>query len=157
MAKEKKYVVKKHLQSCEHCQNYQQVLLKLKNVSMNDGLIPNPRIRKHIIQRVKEKRATTAVTWKNSWQHVKNIFEYRIPVYQALVGAAFILIIFMMSNKLSSSMFPKSTKEYRFTNVEIPVASQMNVINNLQSFEHQKIGKNVKEDSVMSQYIVPAM
>jgi len=91
---------------------------------------------------------------RNGWQTIRNMLGYRIPVYQALLGAGLILVGFWMINKHSLSIDRKPSKLPNFIQMDTPTSSQMNVIKNLNMIDEQKIGWSVKEDSALTRYFV---
>jgi Tfp pilus assembly pilus retraction ATPase PilT len=106
LTRDENFVVEEHLKSCEHCQTYQQILLNLKNsmqIDAKETLIPDPAIRENILRQMKTLNPQETGFFKVTWQYIRNIFKYRIPVYQALSGLALIALIFLIVNQLSFS------------------------------------------------------
>jgi len=146
-----------HLESCKTCQNYQHTLIKLqKSVQIDeaDNLIPEPAIRKNIAGRIKTNhRGVHEIVLAV----VKSVLEYRIPVYQTLLGIAGIFLIVLAVNRFSL-LQPKETAMQQ-GNLELSELAfeQMNVHNNLQVMDYQKIGININEDTSMTKFIVSSI
>jgi len=152
--------VEKHLKSCDRCQSYQKTLLNLQNsiqIRAEEKLVPDPAIRQNIIQRMKTLEPQEAGFLRSTWQYVRSIFEYRIPVYQTLSGVVLIVLIFLAVNQISFSPDQKPPEPQSLTQIETPVPAQMNVVDNLDIIDKQKIGRNVKEDTTLTRFIVTTM
>ena len=96
--------VKEHLKSCKKCRHYESTLKNLHN-SMQTGksqkLVPNPNIRQTLLSQLKPHKTTRLDIFGNIWQNITRIFEYRIPVYQAVLGLtfAFFSLLYYKSGK----------------------------------------------------------
>ncbi|KPL01284.1 MAG: hypothetical protein AMJ91_00580 [candidate division Zixibacteria bacterium SM23_73_3] len=153
-------LVEEHLESCDRCRSYQKTLSGLQNsmqIDVGDKLTPDTDIRETIIQRMKTVKAQETGIFRSTWQYIRNVFEYRIPVYQPLLGGVLVLLIFFAVRELSFAPDPKSSKLQTFTQVETPILSQMSVIDNLEIIEAQKIGRSVREDTTLTRFIVSTM
>jgi len=150
-------LLEKHLKSCEQCRSYQVTLLNLERsvqIGSENHLVPDTAIRQNIIRKMKAMRHKKVEVLRNGWQTIRNMLGYRIPVYQALLGAGLILVGFWMINKHSLSIDRKPSKLPNFIQMDTPTSSQMNVIKNLNMIDEQKIGWSVKEDSALTRYFV---
>ena len=150
--------VKEHLKSCKKCRHYESTLKNLHN-SMQTGksqkLVPNPNIRQTLLSQLKPHKTTRLDIFGNIWQNITRIFEYRIPVYQAVLGLTFAFLVFFTINQvnhLDSQIFSgdMSTTTVDSTNF-------INVTKTLEMAEQQKIGRNIYEDSLLTRFIVTDM
>jgi hypothetical protein len=153
-------MLQNHLKNCKHCQNYQNQLVfiqKSMSVSQKSQLKPDPAIRQSLMDRmnaVKHKRHRIGDLF---WQRLLNLLEYRIPVYQGLIGLACSLLIFVAIHYFSfSSHYQPNIPQYEMRMADTTFY-QINVIKNLQIIEQQKIGKNVREDSLLTRFVVSSM
>ncbi len=151
--------VNNHINNCLKCQNYLDNLNILKNhmqESPSKDLKPNPRIIKNIIAYKNIKTDFQKIRPYSIWGSVRAIFEYRIPVYQALSGAVVALMLFMY---ISSSVISPGT---RATNNEYPgnqegiTSSELYVLDTLNLTKPER-GQNAKEDSVLISFLVSTM
>jgi hypothetical protein len=153
-------ILQSHLKSCVHCQDYQNQLVSLQSsimISVKSSLQPDPAILQNLMKRMNAFKSPKHRTVDSPWQKLLNILEYRIPVYQGLIGLACSLLIFVAINYFSfSSQHKTGSSEYSI-NVADSSFYQINVIKNLQIIEQQKIGKNVREDSLLTRFIVSSM
>jgi hypothetical protein len=85
------------------------------------------------------------------------MLQYRIPVYQGVIGMAVSLLIFFAVNYFSilTKHYPIASPEFR-ANGEV-TATQLNVINSLEILEQQKKGRSVNEDTLLTRFIVTTM
>lgn len=152
--------VEKHLKSCDRCRSYQKTLLNLQNsiqIRAEEKLVPDPAIRQNIIQRMKTLKPVESGIFAKGWHFIRSVFEYRIPVYQPLAGAVLIMLIFLAGRQLSFSPDQKTPEPHSLTQIETPTPAQMSVIDNLEILKQQKIGRNVKEDTTLTRFIVTTM
>jgi len=160
LVQEENLLVEKHLKSCERCRSYRKTLLGLQNsmqIGAEEKLVPHPAIRQRIIQRMKVQRPERIGIFARGWCYIRNIFEYRIPVYQALSGVILIALIFFAVRQFPSSTDQKPPELQSVAQMETPIPSQMTVIDNLEIIKGQKIGQNVKEDTTLTRFIVSTM
>ena len=90
---------------------------------------------------------------KNIWKAL----DYRIPVYQGIVGLAMIIIIILVIDNLDKyeRVSKTETIDY-FSSEELPF-KQINIFDNLKIIEKQQIGKSVKDDTILTQLMFSAM
>jgi anti-sigma factor RsiW len=160
LSQDENTLAEKHLKSCDRCRGYQKTLLNLQNsmrVGVGEKVTPDPAIRENIIQRMKALRPEKAGTRRTSWQYVRNVFEYPIPVYQVLSGLVLIALIFLVASQISFSPNQEPSEPQSLARIEASLPAQMSVIDNLKIIEQQKIGQNVKEDTTLTRFIVTTM
>jgi hypothetical protein len=153
-------ILQSHLKTCVPCQDYHNQLVSLQSsimISVKSPLQPDPAIHPNLMKRMNAFKSPKHRAVDSPWQKLLNILEYRIPVYQGLIGLACSLLIFVAINYFSfSSQHKTGSSEYSI-NVADSSCYQINVIKNLQIIEQQKIGKNVREDSLLTRFIVSSM
>lgn len=152
--------IKEHLKSCAHCRSYQYTLLNLQNtlqVKPDHKLSPDPNIRRNIIKGMKSIQSQEPGIFSRSWQYIRSILEYRIPVYQALSGAVLILLILFAINQLYFSINWNRIINQEIILLEVTIPDKISAIKNIDLIDQQKIGRNVKEDSLLARFIVPSM
>jgi hypothetical protein len=160
LTQDENLLVEEHLKSCDRCQSYQNALLNLQKsmeIGPEDELAPDPAIRENIIQRMKTLNPVETGIFTKGWQYVRNIFEYRVPVYQALSGLVLIALIYLTVGQLSFSPDRKSSEPQSLAQMETPTPTQMRVVDNLEIIDLQKIGQNVREDTTLTRFIVSTM
>jgi hypothetical protein len=148
-----------HINNCLKCQNYLENLHILKNhmqKSPSKELKPNPRIIKNIIAHKNIKKDFRKIRPNSIWGSIRTIFEYRIPVYQALSGAVVALMLFMyISSNLISPDNRATNIEYSGNQNDI-TSSELYVLDTLNLTKPER-GQNAKEDSVLISFLVPTM
>jgi hypothetical protein len=103
---------------------------------------------------MKIRRAKDTRIFKTTWQYIRAILGYRIPVYQALFSVALILVISLGVKQLPVPTEKKSPEQIGFAQMDESVSSQLNVIESLEIIDKQKIGRTAQEDSSLTQFIV---
>ncbi len=153
-------LVEEHLKSCGHCRSYQNTLLNLKDsirVGTTEKLVPDPAIRENVLQRMRNLQPQEAGILRNAWQYIRSIFEYRIPVYQTLSGVVVIVLIFLATKQITFSPGQQPPEPQSLVRMEMPVPTQMSVVDNLDIIDKQKIGRSAKEDTALTRFIVSTM
>jgi hypothetical protein len=160
LARDEDRLVEEHLKSCGHCRAYQNTLLHLKEsmrVGTGEKLVPDPAIRENILQRMKTLQPQETGILRSTWQYIRSVFEYRVPVYQTLSGLALIALIFLATRQISSSPDQTPPEPRSLVRMEMPVPTEMSVVDNLDIIDKQKIGRNVTEDTTLTRFIVSTM
>ena len=153
-------LVEEHLKSCDHCRSYQITLLNLKDsmqIGSGEKLAPNPAIRENIVQRMKILQPQETGILRSTWQYVRSVFEYRVPVYQTLSGLALIALIFLATKQISFSPDRRPPEPRSLIRLEMPAPTQMSVVDNLDIIDQQKIGRSAREDTALTRFIVSTM
>jgi len=139
--------LKSHLQACEKCLRYQKFLDNLPAVlSVEEvDLAPASQIRKRIVHEIDKKHENAPVNFLN-------FLNCRIPVYQILGAAALLIIMFF---GVTHQNFLSSEEPGGLTAVEKPFLDSLNVMmNSIRYLEKQKLGRNLKGDSLLLQFVV---
>ena len=149
-------LVENHLRSCEQCKKYEYALLKLKNTLAavhQDTLMPDPEIKKNISNRI----AGRTSVLNNIGQFILEIFEYRIPVYQAIGAMAAVIFILVAFNTVATSTDRNIDILGNSVSLKGVVENLNYRLDSLQLIERQRIGISVSEDSILTQFIRPIM
>lgn len=151
--------LQQHLKICIHCQNYGRQLANLHHAMAIDPtghLTPDPAIRTVVMNRLRQRKPEKQGILNSLWQWLSKVLEYRIPVYQGLVGVACGLLIFVLVKYFPNSGrsgWERSQHQFHLADTTV---YQINVIQNLDLIEDQKIGKSVLEDSLLTRFVVTA-
>ncbi|MGB7062983.1 MAG: hypothetical protein WBF13_11610 [Candidatus Zixiibacteriota bacterium] len=152
-------LLEEHLKSCDLCRSYEKTLSHLQD-SMRVGaekLAPDPAIRENIIQRMEALRPEQAGALVRGWHYVRDLLRHRIPVYQPLLGAVLVLLIFVGAKRLTLPAEKKPPDVQSLARTEIVMPTQMGVIDNLEIIKTQKIGRSAGEDTTLARFIVSSM
>ncbi|UCE04558.1 MAG: hypothetical protein JSW07_13120 [bacterium] len=155
-----KSLLQEHVKTCNQCRNYQHQLVNFQNsmtISQKSPLRPDPGIRQTVMDRMNALKPKKYRIFDSLWQRLLHILEYRIPVYQGLIGIACSLLFFVVINYFSFSNQPQSGSSQYHKMMADTTFHQINVIKNLQIIEQQKIGKNVSEDTLLTRFIFSTM
>jgi len=160
LTKEEDRLLHDHLESCDHCRGYLYTLSHLyraAQVRSDSELAPDPTIRQRLVQRMNVVKNRKGGIVHRGRQYMRRFLEYRIPVYQALVGVVLILLVASVLSQLSFSINRREAALYDLSQLEAPVLGDMDVVNNVELIQQHRIGRNVKEDSTLIRYISAAM
>ena len=153
-------LLQNHLKNCVNCREFQNQLVSIQStmkIDQQSQLKPDPAIHRILMKRMNAAKQVKLRRVDSAWQRLMNLLEYRIPVYQGLIGLACSLLIFVAINYFSFSSQQQSVRPDYHVNKADTSFYQVNVIKNLQIIEQQKIGRNVKEDSLLTRFIVSSM
>ena len=148
--------IKKHIENCPSCKAFKISLTNIEKSMQIDTdtiLQPNPEIKETIMFRLQQNSALRKNWVSNFINTTRSIFEYRIPVYQA--GLAMIIIVFLITFGLDFSKSIQDKNELApvyIQNAGIPLNSEY-IIENYPDLENQKVGVNVREDSILIGFI----
>jgi len=152
-------LVEEHLENCSSCRNYQKTLSNLQE-SMKEtleGPVPDPAIRKRVVKRMEALKPEQAGMIARGWRYLGDLLKYRIPVYQPLLGAALILLMFVGIKQLSVPVEEKPAGIQAPVRTEVVTPAQMSVMDNLGIVKAQKIGRSAGEDTTLARFIVSSI
>ncbi len=95
--------LERHLESCIKCRTFGLNLKKIPDsmkVPSEGGLTPDTAVYYRAVEKMKEQNK---IPQKNSipvWQLIVDIFKYRIPAYQVVLGIILVIIIFFSADKI---------------------------------------------------------
>jgi hypothetical protein len=151
-----------HLQQCEACRAFQQVLLNVQQAiqpAAEEILLPNPAIHQNLRSRLRRTKPVRQVPTglREAWNSLLDILKLKIPVYQAVLGAAVIFAGFIGIDKLNARgehvmlqrLLSEQNGKQNFVPLEAP--------HHIARIDSQKIGRSVAEDSLLMKFIVTAM
>lgn len=149
-----------HIANCSSCKIFYLTVSKIE-ASMDfesiESLQANPAIRENVIKNLKDRSSFKKQRYFNLIELVRSILKYRIPVYQA--GLAVLIIIFLVTYgfDFSKSLIDKnSSKSLASEKVEYPVSNEYLIETHL-DLNNQKVGVNVREDSILIGFIYSSM
>jgi len=160
ITRDQSLLVEKHLKSCGGCRSYQKTLLSLQNsmqIGPGEKLGPDPAIRQNIIGRMKTVRPQEPGIFVRGWHYIRGVFQYRVPVYQALFGVALIVLIFLGVRQLNFTTDRKYPSPQGVVQLQVPISTEVSVIDNLEIVKQQKIGRSVSEAITLTRFIVSTM
>ncbi len=154
--KEKK-LVDDHLKTCKKCLRFRHVLMRIRSSFASDALSqlnPSPDVRLNLMNEMEMlQRAEKGFADKIS-DALYSLFAYRIPVYQVVLAIILISGIFLGKSLFfqpqNTSAFPSDAS---ITKNEI-IVDQPKIRAHLQIVNRQKTGESIKEDSVLTKFIV---
>jgi hypothetical protein len=153
-------IIKVHLENCSSCKAFQLTISKMETsmqVQSDTSLQPDTAIRETVIKQMKELSASK-ISWLNDFVNaIRSILEYRIPVYQAGLAIFIVIFIVMFGFDFSNSLIDKNeVSPVIAQNVEYPIGNEY-LIENYPELENQKVGVNVREDSILIRFIYTSM
>ena len=152
-------LVEEHLENCDSCRSYQKTLSNLQDsMKINaERLVPDPVIRERVIKRMEALRPEQAGNAARSWHYARDLLKHRIPVYQPLLGAALILLVFLGTKQLSVPVDERPADIQAPVRTEVMIPAQMSVMDNLGIVKAQKIGRSAGEDTTLARFIVSSI
>lgn len=155
-----RHLLTEHLESCEQCRTYQEMLNKLPvslAVPKTSGLLPDPAIYRMAVKRLKERAAFHIRPAESITDYVISLLNHRIPVYQMILGMALIIMVFSTFERTDYTGY--TLKGYISENVEnnklitIFDDSLLNIFN----INKRQVGISLQDDTVLTQLTVKAM
>jgi len=149
-------LIEQHLNFCPQCKKYEHFLLDIKRAitsSPDNNVEPFPRIRENALKKISGYPGVISMFWNS----IISLFEYRIPIYQALVMIFIIFVLLVGFNFASSRQNSFMILSSEWNKSEGMLSNENFALDSLQLLERQRIGKNVLEDSVITRLITTAM
>jgi hypothetical protein len=153
-------LVGEHLKSCQRCRSLETAVVSMQDTmrtSTEAAPVPDPAVRQNVLRQMNALKLKQPGIFSRGWQYVKDVFEYRIPVYQTLLGAALVVLLFFAVRQLSITSPQPPSEPQSAAQMETPMIGQMSVLDDLGILDRQKIGRNAKEDGYLSRFIVSTM
>jgi hypothetical protein len=154
-------LLKEHLKECKNCIQYAQSLNIIKSqmkVKPDSKLIPNPQIKHNLLQYFKSSYKSKIPGRIRIWEDFKKICSYRIPVYQAAIGAILVIILVFSFREISlSPKYNQTFSEQSQILLDTLFNKQLNVIDDIRILDQQNIGRTIIEDSVLTSLIFKSL
>jgi hypothetical protein len=153
-------LVQEHLKSCQRCRSLETTVVSMQDTmrtSTKAPPVPDPAVRQNILRQMNALKLRQPGIFCRGWQYVREVFEYRIPVYQTLLGAALVVLLFFAVRQLSTTSPQPPSEPQSVAQIETPLPGEMSVLDDLSILDRQKIGRNAKEDSYLTRFIVSTM
>jgi hypothetical protein len=150
-------MISSHLESCPDCKKYAETLkifggyYSIEN--QENRIEPDPLIREKLVSHMKQRSEQN----KNLWHKIRQVIDYRVPVYQVAAALAIVFILIFTVERipdLSRDIYSAQPAEILPQNPEL---SQIYLLDSLNLKSLQNIGRNALEDSAITKYLVGAL
>jgi anti-sigma factor RsiW len=153
---EERLVVAEHVNGCEQCARFRDLLSRIRNDIGRHPHAPES-LRRNILARahaaMNARKAPEPAPAPGVWQTLKNVLNYRLPLYQpAAVIAILIAIVTIFSPVKRTSQENENLYMLARTYSE-----KIWVVDNMFHISEQNTGSSVEEDSSIVKYVVPTM
>lgn len=148
-----------HLEECADCRAIQKetaVLAHRLQQKPEADLAAGPAIHAQLMQKMQHKRSKSfsLTRWFTS---LRDLLNRRIPVYQAALATGFVLLIIFLTINFPVGITPEHIDTTETESIEFLYDDQGFVLQALQISDSQKIGINVKEDTMFTRFIYTTM
>lgn len=150
--------LKTHLATCKKCAKYQNILLNMErsvDIENEFRLAPNSEIKENLSARLRSKN----IRDQKAGSGQKIFFDFlrvKVPVYQAAVGMLLLFLVFYAVSDFGLGNQKESDTTSR-AQIERPIADSLTMMQNIRLLESQKLGRNIKEDSLLIRFIVTSV
>jgi len=160
LSREEDEILQTHLQNCSHCQQFEQqldMLFHSLRIQEKIRLPAEEKMIRLIHNRIKTYSSGEKRFKRERRNRIRNILTYPIPLYQALLGAFLLLMILIgvilfptpnQQNSLSPALSGKDKESHEY---------QLQVLDNLNILNQQRIGITVEEDTLLTNFMVSMM
>ena len=141
-----------HLQACEQCRAYWDILMGIPtsmDASTETSLIPDARIYQHVKNEMGHAKPDQGELLR-LLQPMLRVFKHRIPLYQAMLGIAVILIMSLVLERMGFSNLELSGRAQTRESAII----ESKVLDHLEMIEKQNIGGTVSEGNLLVHHTV---
>ncbi|MBN2000447.1 hypothetical protein JW935_23050 [candidate division KSB1 bacterium] len=140
--------LQKHLEDCKDCRKVQQNIVRLQQVMHVDSSNfsgPSPDIAQKLRREIRKNRHDHIFTT------LRLILSYKIPVYQAAIGAVFVALFFWLSTH--STVIPlKVDKISDDVTIQSNTVGYYTTQQALDLLQYQNVGIEVSKDSLLMQF-----
>jgi len=149
-----------HLKACTACQQFQSLLFATSSamkIKEKTNFVPDANIRQAVIQKMTQHQIKAATFLQAMLQTIWKLLEYRIPVYQGILGIILVTCLIWGALNLpfwSQPPYRQVRNQSWQENIQL---DQRNGLNTLDILEAQKVGKSVSEDTMLIKFLSPAM
>jgi len=153
-------MIRNHIEVCEKCRNYESVLINISDtmkIDKRSTIKSSPAIKKNILHKMKSIYNNEYKSYKTNWNKLWSVFEYRIPIYQALSIMVVVFLVLFGLNYINVTNIDKSTQRNVLKHSEKLSSSYADTSDSLQRFNDQNIGRNIQEDSLLIRFVVTSM
>jgi len=152
--------IEQHIIHCSSCRSYKIRLESLENVMQSvsePDLQSDPAIRRNLIHRMRQIHQSKKSQPDGIIDSIISVLNFRIPVYQAVLAAAFLIFIFMAGINNRERNIQESDLNSSDIQRNLTLMETEYVIPSPPELEKQKVGINVNEDSVLTGYLYTLM
>lgn len=141
----------RHLQNCSACQKVAVLLEKMPGTLQADAeqLAPHAETLPLIRAKLNQKKGGQ---FKNIPGFLSNVLQFRVPIYQAALGIALLLLLFIF---ISRPSIPADARMNRNL-VPVQLADTTLKPDSLQK-SGQTVGRNIFEDSLLAKFLYTIM
>lgn len=148
-----------HLEKCEDCRIYHENINQLSaSMKLDESSILKPRnnTRQFLLSRIEQMNKRSSLRYQDILDKFKSLLGYRIPVYQAVLATAVIALFILI---LSQAYFKQTVPEPQmfFTGNDSIDITMPDVRVHLNFIDEDKMGRNLKEDSILARYIIRSL
>ncbi len=150
--------LKTHLATCEECAKYQRVLLNVSHlvaIENEFGLAPNSELKEDLSGRLRAKNIRVPKT-DSTQKSFLDFLKIKIPVYQAAVGTLLLFLFFYAVSDFGLGNEERLDTTSR-AQIERSIVDSLTMMQNIRLLESQKLGRNIKEDSLLIRFIVTSV
>ena len=145
-----------HLRDCENCQrafSSAEALFASLHSSRETSLLPRPAIRRDLRKKVKQLAARQPSLRNTPFDIIISVLKVRVPVYQAVLGMVVFLMVMLYANYLSFPGAPTAAGAAE----NYQLADSTEILDSLKIQNIDRIGRNLKEDSLLARFFKTVM
>ena len=160
LSDDEEQLIRTHLKECADCRSFQFVLAGVKKKmgsEFKSDIKPKPSIRLNLVRQIRKSANQEQSMLAKIWHKILAALEYRVPVYQGLLGAAVVLLIFLILNQFSYINNQSFVNFQQYAQTDTVLINQMNVIDDVSILKNQKIGQSVSEDTMLTKFLHSAL
>lgn len=145
-----------HLQHCERCLAFQSTMINIHHfiqTTAQDHLAPNPATPLYLRNKIQPRRQVVT-SGNRFWHTLREILNFRIPAYQAVLGMAAAVAMMIAIDKLDAANNGTSSAQTVASPKEKPMLVAPATVNHIAKIDSQTIGRTVADDSLLMKFMV---
>lgn len=143
----------RHLKHCPECAHTVQMMAELPGHLQEMTLQPNPHIQQQLRERMRRKSALKKSGLGMPAGFLLDFFRVRVPVYQAALAIGVFIMALAFANNITINNDPPNINMAH----QAQIADTTLILDTLSTVIPEKVGRNIKEDSLLARFIMTVM
>jgi hypothetical protein len=148
------------METCENCRSYattiNQLLASMK-IDKASKLEPRKIIRQHLLSRFDRMNKRPSIWYQNLLDKLKFMLGYRIPVYQAMLATAVVALFILIISQAYLTQDVPEQQNYASSDYDSLDINLSDVRIHMNFIDEEKMGRNLREDSILARYIIKSL
>lgn len=140
-----------------HLHRTWQRILDVLRPECETHLVASPAIRFRVKRKLQEQSALSAQGPRSFSGYLMALLRIPIPLYRAALAGIAIIVTAAALGSFSNETEVDTRGRTTTMLLERPLTDSLTIINNIRRMENRKVGKNIREDSLLIRFIITSV